>query len=93
MDTKTWIAIWAFAITPTGGIAAGVDWVAKDADLQLVEYRLDQKIQNDQIYDIQQQIWQLEDRYTNTDPVTWPVYDRDRYRNLQLRLDTLKGGK
>jgi len=38
-------------------------WVAKAADVKLVEFRLDRKILSDDRARTQQQIWNLEDRY------------------------------
>jgi hypothetical protein len=74
-----------------GGVATGVEYFAKDADLKLVEYRLEQKISGDRAYELQQQIWQLEDRHHGADLSIWPQADRDRYRKLQLQLQKLKG--
>ena len=92
MDTRTWVALAALLLTLVGGTVAAIDYFAKEVDLKLVEYRLDQKIRDDQAYNIQQQIWQLEDRYLRYPVEEWPQPDRDRYRKLKHRLEVLKKG-
>ena len=89
---KTGLAIVATLFALTGGIAAALDYFARDSDLQLVADRLDQKIRNDQVYDIQQQLWQLEDRNPGVPVCDWPAHERDRYRKLKLRLEQLQQG-
>jgi len=91
MNIKALVALIALLLALVGGVVSAIDYFAKSADLKLVEYRLDQKIRNDRIYEIQQQLWQLEDRYEGTDCSSWPQADKDRYRDLKLKLEFLKG--
>jgi hypothetical protein len=73
----------------TGIVAAGLAYFAKAADLELVQLRLDQKIVADQAFDLQRQIWALEDRNKSyADCRQWPdERDRDQYRRLKVQLD------
>ena len=73
-----------------GMIVGALNYLAKASDLQLVEMRLDQKIVSDQILQLQQRIWQLEDR--NYGPCTnWTNQkDKDEYRKVQEEIEILK---
>jgi hypothetical protein len=59
--------------------------LAKAADvsmsIQKLSTRLEQKIQDDRLNNIQERIWRLEDRY-GKDPSLMPVDARDTYRRL-----------
>jgi predicted nucleic acid-binding Zn-ribbon protein len=80
----------AFAAV-VGLVLGAINYFAKAEDLQLVELRLDQKIMSDQVMQIQQRIWQLEDRYKGRPCSEWSDQaDRDEYRKLQMRVDELK---
>lgn len=82
----------AVAVTVLMGSAVtAVEYFAKDADLALVAQRLEQKIQSDQMWQVQQRLWQLEDRNQ--------ARECDQYRNepdksecrlLKLKLEILK---
>jgi len=91
MDTRTAVALGALLITLVGGTVAAVDYFAKSDDLQLVEYRLDQKIRNDQIYDLYREAWRYENRYEGTPVCDWPHDDKERYRKIKLKLRRLEG--
>lgn len=71
-------------------IVGALNYLAKASDLQLVEMRLDQKIVSDQIHQIQERIWQLQDR--NYGPCNnWTNQkDKDEYRKLQEEIEMLK---
>ena len=72
-------------------IFGGITYFAKAGDLKLVEMRLEQKIVNDQIIQIKQKMWQLEDRNKGTDCTKWKdEKDRKEYRELNQTLDELK---
>jgi len=74
-----------------GIVAGGITYFAKASDLELVELRLEQKIASDAILQINQQIWQLEDRHGGKPCAEWESQrDRDQYRMLKLKLETLK---
>lgn len=74
-----------------GMVVGGINYFASARDLQLVEVRLDQKIVSDQIMQVQNRIWQLEDRYKGTSCVNWPSSDdRMEYRRLKEQLEKLK---
>ena len=77
-------------ITIVGGTVGAVDYFAKNTDLQLIEFRLEQKIQGDNILRIQERIWQLEDRYEGKDCSEWIATDREEYRSLKSQLELLK---
>ena len=76
--------------TITSGVLASVTYFAKASDLQQVEFRLEQKIQGDNILRIQERIWQLEDRYEGKDCSEWIATDREEYRSLKSQLELLK---
>lgn len=71
-------------LTIGGGVVAVCDYFAKAEDLKLVEYRLDQKIRQDNCNRIQDRIWMLEDRYRGKD---MPKSVKEEYRTLKLRYD------
>lgn len=61
--------------------------------IQKLSIRLDQKIQDDRLNNIQERIWKLEDRY-GTDPSKMPAETKEAYRHLlkekEIILRTLK---
>lgn len=57
-------------------------------DLQLVEVRLEQKINSDQINNLQRRIWSIEDRYRG---VRMPEIVAEELRELKLQVEQLKG--
>ena len=72
-------------------VAGGLTYLAKAADLELVQLRLDQKIVSDQIYDTDKQIWALEERNrAYPDCRQWPdERDREQYRKLRAQREEL----
>ena len=79
-------------ILAVGAVYAGARGVesryALNRDLKLVEYRLNQKILQDEYKFIQRRIWALEDRYKS--PRDMPPEIRRQYRDLKLRLQQLE---
>jgi hypothetical protein len=74
------------------GLALGaIAYFAKADDLKLVEMRLEQKIQADRVYTTQEQIWQLEDKYTKNGKLIpcseWKAEDRKKYQTLQFEFE------
>jgi len=61
-------------------------YFAKDAEVQLLSMRLDNKIIQDQIYDLQKRIWALEDRYQGKQ---MPNYIRDEIRIMRKEIEDL----
>lgn len=90
MNRKEILEVIVAAFVLVGMVVGAVNYLAKASDLQLVEMRLDQKIVTDQIYQLQQRIWQLQDR--NYGPcANWTNQkDKDEYRKLQEEIETLK---
>jgi len=76
------------------GLTLGaISYFATAADLQLVQLRLDQKIVNDQLFDVQRQVWVLEERNIAHGPdcALWPdARDREQYRRLKVNLEDLR---
>jgi hypothetical protein len=73
------------------GFAFGaVHYFAAAADLQLVELRLDQKIVNDAIRDIEQRIWLIEERNTGSPDEWQDARDKRSHKELQQELEYLK---
>ena len=88
MNSKTVQTILAICIIVGMAIGA-VSYFATASEVKLVEMRLDQKILADQINQIRQMMWQLEDRY-GSDLSTWYDQDaKDRYRQLSAQLAIL----
>ena len=73
-----------------GMVVGALNYLAKASDLQLVEMRLDQKIMSDQIMQLQQRIWQLQDRNYGSCTSWTNQEDKDEYRKIQEEIDTLK---
>lgn len=74
-----------------GMIFGGISYFAKAEDLKLVELRLEQKIVNDQMIQIKQKLWQLEDRNKGMDCTKWKdEKDRKEYRELNETLENLR---
>ena len=90
MNWETAIASLATLFALIGGVVGAVEYFAKDCDLTLVELRLDQKIRNDEMYSIQEQLWRFEDRYEGSPLSDWPFEDRERYRKLRYRWKVLE---
>jgi hypothetical protein len=80
-------------ITIVGGVWAANDYVAKQKDLDYLSMRLEQKIQADEVRQLQQEMWRIEDRY-GTDVRKMPESIRCRYRDIKARLAVLyrRGG-
>ena len=89
------------AVSLVIGILAGMyaydQGLAKAGDVQVIRTEIkllharftqDQKIRRSQ--DIQQRLWQLEDRYEGK---PMPQSVREEHRSLQVELDTLRGTK
>jgi|GEM_PF-2807462 hypothetical protein len=86
------------AITAFGGFVAfstaaynGATFVdsryAHDADVTLIEMRLEQKILTDRSSQIQQRIWKIEDRYPDMSQA--PETVQEEYRQLKRELYSL----
>jgi hypothetical protein len=60
---KTALAIVIGFISIIGSVAAYDARVAKQCDLEMLSSRLEQKIIADRIYQLQQRVWMLEDRF------------------------------
>jgi hypothetical protein len=91
MTAKDWVLLAVAMTVLMGSTVTAVEYFAKDADLVLVAQRLEQKIQSDQMWQVQQRLWQLEDRNQ--------ARECDQYRNeadkgecrmLKLRVEILK---
>lgn len=90
MKRKDIIEIVVTVCIMVGMVVGALNYLAKASDLQLVEMRLDQKIVSDQIMQLQQRIWQLQDR--NYGPCTnWTDQkDKDEYRKIEAEIEMLK---
>lgn len=83
---QTAIAFCALLSLTIGGMA----YFAKADDLRMVELRLDQKITNDQILQLQNRLWQLEDRHDAKKCDEWPQSVKEEHRKLKAEIDDLK---
>ena len=73
-----------------GMVMGAISYFATAEDLKLTQTRLEQKIVNDRVLDLQRMIWQLEDRYKGKPCETWPEKDRNIYRELKMELEMTK---
>lgn len=67
-----------------GGLTAFDDRYAKGERLIQVEYRLDQKIMSDRLFNLQERMWMLEDRYGVVE-----AQKAGEYRRLKQEMDLL----
>jgi hypothetical protein len=97
-DLKNWAGILVLTFALFGGVYGAMKVFATNERVDLVQLRLEQKIQADQAWELQRQIHQLEDRYydpisQHTKPVSsWQPHDAARYRQLIFDLDQLHEG-
>jgi peptidoglycan hydrolase CwlO-like protein len=70
-----------------GSIYAVETHYAKKAEVQLLAERLDQKILQDRLYNIQERIWKLQDRYETIEKM--PTSVKEEYRNLEMEKEQL----
>lgn len=91
---KQMLAVIAALVALTGTSLGAIQYFATQSELDLVSMRLDKKIQADDIRNIQQRMWDLEDRnWPYPNPAEWKnKNDKDEYRRLELRLRELGGG-
>lgn len=74
-----------------GIVLGALSYFAKADDLQLVEMRLENKIVGDQIYQLKQRAWQLEDRNGSTDCSKWiNQRDKNEYREIKMKIEELQ---
>lgn len=74
-----------------GIVLGGMAYFAKADDLQLVELRLDQKIVSDQVRQVQQRVWTLEERNKDRPYSEWSNTDEKKeYKALKDDLEMLK---
>lgn len=100
MDLKKISIIVGLILTAASIVGAGYKWHELNAykcDVELVSFRLEQKILADQAFQIQQRIWALEDRFGGPGVPFADQRIKDEYRYLQMELENvkmkLKGGK
>jgi hypothetical protein len=87
---KTALVIVIGFISIIGSVAAYDARVAKQCDLELLANRLEQKIVADRIYQLQQRVWMLEDRFGGPGVPTAPAEVKKEYRYLLSEIDRLK---
>lgn len=74
-----------------GMTVSSMAYFAKANDLQLVEQRLDQKIQADQVYYMQRRLWQLYDYYKTQNCEAMPQPGKDECRAIKTELAKFTG--
>ena len=94
MEIKNWLGIVALTFTLFAGSYGAIKVFATNERVDLVQMRLEQKIENDMKWYVQQQLNQLEDKYKDVPCGSqWGQKDRERYRRLRFDLEQLdKGG-
>lgn len=73
-----------------GGLMAWSDTFAKQCDLEVLSSRLEQKILDDRLHNLQQRMWSLEDRYGGPEVPLAPNEIKIEYRQLKLELEAVK---
>lgn len=73
-----------------GGLWAMEDRYAKDNELNLLSERLEIKIVEDKIYNLQKRVWSLEDRYGGKGVPDAPLTIRMEYRELLKEITNEK---
>jgi len=90
MEVKNWLSIVALTFTLFAGSYGAIKVFATNERVDLVQLRLEQKIVADQIWYVQQQLNQLEDKYRDVPCGSqWGQKDRERYRRLRFDLEQL----
>ena len=84
-NAETIVALLVIIAMTVGGVA----FFAKASDLEKVEYRLDEKIQADQIYYLKQQLWQLYKKHKTKDCLKMPEPDCDICKGMKTKLEQL----
>lgn len=74
-------------ITIFGGFIAVDAHYAEKTEVQLISQRLDQKILQDRLHNVQDRIWRLEDRYQTIENM--PDLVREEYRKLLLEKEQI----
>lgn len=76
-----------------GGTYKGVSFVderyAHQDDLEMVNMRLDEKMNNDRVNQVQQRIWLLEKEY-GMDRSKWPQSAQQEVKDLELKKEKLE---
>ena len=84
------LEIAAVLVVLVSASAGALTYFATASDVKLVAMRLDQKILADQINQIRQMMFALEDRNGGSDEAKWyNDYDRQQYRALKIQLEQL----
>ena len=78
-----------------GGTLGATSYFAKASDLNLVASRLEQKITSDNMMQIQERIWKLEDRYRDKETMRvcenkMPTETFEQYRRMKKQLEALE---
>ena len=91
MSLKDWALALVACTALIASVAGALEYFAKDSDLVLVQLRLEQKILADERSQVQQRIWQLDDRNQARACNEYPnEVDKCECRLLRLRLEALK---
>ena len=87
------ITILTFTYKVYSSVAKTEDLIAVDEKIELVSSRLEQKITQDRINNLQQRIWMLEDRYGGPGVPLAPPEIKKEYRAIkhELELEKKKG--
>lgn len=72
--------------------AAAEDMKQVRQDILLLAQRLENKILEDKIHDLQRRLWALEDRYDGSGVPSAPLTVKEQYRELKYSLECAKRG-
>jgi hypothetical protein len=89
---KTILYIIGAFIAITGSVWGTTTYFAKASELEQLSMRLEQKIQADQIFYLQQRLWELYKYYGTEDCKSMPEPSKGECRVLKAKLKQLKGG-
>lgn len=88
-NLKKYLAIAVSILVLISAIVGANEYLAKASELELVSMRLDQKILNDRLYNLQNRVWAIEDRY-GKDVSKMPENVRIEYRRLLREIEKIK---
>lgn len=88
-NLKKYLTIAVSILVFVSAIVGANEYLAKASELELISMRLDQKILNDRLYNLQNRVWAIEDRY-GTDVTKMLENIRTEYRRLLREIEELK---
>ena len=93
MDVKNWLGIIVLTFTLFAGSYGAIKVFATNDRVDLVQLRLDQKIENDRLTNTRNEVWDFEKQYRGVQECDWNTNDLYRYKKQKAKLRCLEDGK